>query len=257
MRQFSIPPCIRQGRQGTACLGRGLVMSGALRISRAMALALPLALTGALAAPSAARAVAPSDARQGSTFPPRICARRWKPRHRDGHFGAVWIGPGRWTPVVGVAWRYAPDAALRLLLEGTGLIAQAVGDKAFVLRPAPSAIRRRGVGAGAASPGLRAQRCSSACWTPCAGSRPARRASTARRWRCGSTGKGRSVRCACWIPRAARRATRRYARPCRLAGGRAVRRSGQGLRGAGVAAREPQAGGLRQRAPSLPATERE
>ena len=34
---------------------------------------------------------------------------------------------------------YAPDAALRLLLEGTGLIAQAVGDKAFVLRPTPSA----------------------------------------------------------------------------------------------------------------------
>ena len=34
--------------------------------------------------------------------------------------------------------RYAPDAALRLLLEGTGLIAQAVGDKAFVLRPRPA-----------------------------------------------------------------------------------------------------------------------
>ena len=60
--------------------------------------------------------------------------------------------------------RYAPDAALRLLLEGTGLIAQAVGDKAFVLLAPSSAIRRRGVGAGAASPAS-AQR-SSACWTP-------------------------------------------------------------------------------------------
>ena len=84
---------------------------------------------------------------------------------------------------------YAPDAALRLLLEGTGLIAQAVGDKAFVLRPTPSAQSGGAVSAQARHRRPSRRSCSSACWTPCAGSRPARRASTARRWRCGSTGK--------------------------------------------------------------------
>ena len=131
-------------------------MSGALRISRAMALALPLALTGALAAPSAARAVAPSDARQGFDIPAQDLRAALEAFDTATGISVLYgsdLAAGRRSSAL--RGRYAPDAALRLLLEGTGLIAQAVGDKAFVLRPAPSAIRRRGVGAGAASPGLR------------------------------------------------------------------------------------------------------
>jgi hypothetical protein len=39
-----------------------------------------------------------------------------------------------------VRGRYAPDVALRLMIEGTGLAAQAVNDRAFVLRAAVTAV---------------------------------------------------------------------------------------------------------------------
>ena len=214
-----------------------------------MALALPLALTGALAAPSAGRRALGCAA--GFDIPPRICARRWKPSTPRRAFRCC----------MDRTWPLDAVAACAALCAGRGAASVAGGhgpDRAGGRRqgfraaaraqrhPAARCRRRRGI----AGPSRRS--CSSACWTPCAGSRPARRASTARRWRCGSTGKGRSVRCACWIPRqrgARRGDTRGLAG---LAGGRAVRRSGQGLRGAGVAAREPQAGGLRQRALAPP-----
>ena len=106
---------------------------------------------------------------------------------------------------------YAPDAALRLLLEGTGLIAQAVGDKAFVLRPTPSA-----QSGGAVSAQARHRRAFEAqlqqrvldalCRQPASAPGIYRAALALRVDR-----QGRSVRCACWIPRAARRATIRAA----------------------------------------------
>ena len=41
-------------------------------------------------------------------------------RHRDGHFGAVWIGPGRWTPVVGVAWALCAGRGAASVAGGHG-----------------------------------------------------------------------------------------------------------------------------------------
>ena len=77
---------------------------------------------------------------------------------------------------------------------------------------AQRAVRRRGVGAGAASPGLRGAVAAARAGrpVPAAGQRAGhlpRGAGAA-----GRPARSRSVRCACWIPRAARRATRRYAR---------------------------------------------
>ena len=105
-----------------------------------MALALPLALTGALAAPSAARAVAPSDARQGFDIPAQDLRAALEAFDTATGISVLYgsdLSAGRRSSAL--RGHYAPDAALRLLLEGTGLIAQAVGDKAFVLRPTPSA----------------------------------------------------------------------------------------------------------------------
>ena len=131
---------------------------------------------------------------------------------------------------------YAPDAALRLLLEGTGLIAQAVGDKAFV-RPTPSA-----QSGGAVSAQARHRRAFEAqlqqrvldalCRQPASAPGIYRAALALRVDRQGQIG---SVRLLDSTGSAARDAAIRAA--FRLAGGRAVRRSGQGLRGAGVAAR--------------------
>ena len=229
-------------------------MSGALRISRAMALALPLALTGALAAPSAARAVAPSDARQGFDIPAQDLRAALE----------------AFDTATGISVLYGSDlaagrrsSALRALCAGRGAASVAGGhgpDRAggrrqgFRAAAAPSAIRRR-VSAQARHRRPSRRSCSSACWTPCAGSRPARRASTARAG-CGSTGRADRFGAPAGFhgQRGARRGDTRGL--AGLAGGRAVRRSGQGLRGAGVAAREPQAGGLRQRA-ACSATERE
>ena len=228
-----------------------------------MALALPLALTGALAAPSAARAVAPSDARQGFDIPAQDLRAALEAFDTATGISVLYgsdLSAGRRSSAL--RGHYAPDAALRLLLEGTGLIAQAVGDKAFVLRPTPSA-----QSGGAVSAQARHRRAFEAqlqqrvldalCRQPASAPGIYRAALALRVDRQGQIGSVRLL-----DSTAARRATRDTRGLAGLAGGRAVRRSGQGLRGAGVAAREPQAGGLRQRAPACslaflaPCTER-
>ena len=160
-------------------------------------------------------AVAPSDARQGFDIPAQDLRAALEAFDTATGISVLYgsdLAAGRRSSAL--RGRYAPDAALRLLLEGTGLIAQAVGDKAFVLRPRPAP------SGGAVSAQARHRRAFEAqlqqrvldalCRQP-ASAPGVYRAALALR----STGKGRSVRCACWIPRAARRATRRYARPCR------------------------------------------
>ena len=105
-----------------------------------MALAVPLALTGALTAPPAAWAAAPADARQEFDIPAqdlRVALEAFDTATGISVLYGSDLAPGRQSSAL--RGRYAPDAALRLLLEGTGLIAQVVGDQAFVLRPAPGA----------------------------------------------------------------------------------------------------------------------
>ena len=145
---------------------------------------------------------------------PGICARRWKPSTPRRAFRCcmdrTWpLDAGRRR-----CGRYAPDAALRLLLEGTGLIAQAVGDKAFVLRlrPAPSggAVSAQARHRRAFEAQLQQRVLDALCRQPVSAPGVHRAALALRVDRQGQIGSVRLL-----DSTAARRATRRYARPCR------------------------------------------
>ena len=192
----------------------------------------------------------------GFDIPP-ICARRWKPSDTATGISVLYgsdLAAGRRSS----ALRARAGRGAASVAGGHGPDRAGGRRQGFSLRLAPSAIRRarcrrrRGI-AGAFEAQLQQRVLDAPCRQPASAPGVYRAALALRVDRQGQIG---SVRLLDSTGSAARDAAIRAALQG-LAGGRAVRRSGQGLRGAGVAAREPQAGGLRQRAPACSATERE